>query len=76
MLFSTSSTIASVALISSVAGMAVPRPNTSVTSAQKLFRRQDDPACLAPGSIADASNLTGQEEGTEGIAEGQAESLT
>ncbi|SPO07268.1 uncharacterized protein DNG_09962 [Cephalotrichum gorgonifer] len=41
-----------------------------------LFRRQDRQSCLKQDLIQDASTLTGQEPGTEGIKPGQAESAT
>lgn len=42
----------------------------------KLFRRQDQESCLDPALIQESSALTGQEPGTDGIKEGQAESAT
>lgn len=57
-----------------LASTVVAMPTTS--RPMQVIKRQEEPQCLLPTVIQQASSLTGQEPGTEGINEGQRESLT
>ena len=59
-----------------IEGATLVRHEPNVRPGATLFRRQDQDSCLDQDLIQGSSALTGQEPGTDGIKEGQAESAT
>lgn len=59
-----------------IEGAILSRHEPNIPTGARLFRKQNQDSCLDPDLIQESSALTGQEPGTDGIKDGQAESAT